>query len=78
MGERKSSFKQFDEQIQVQNNKIKESADRTKSDIELLLKEKSDKREKDIDKVRKREEVLLGSKKRYRVINEQLRKGRKN
>ena len=56
MGEEKKQFQTIaDEQIQVQNNKIKESADRTKSDIELLLKrEKSDQREKDIDKVRKR------------------------
>ena len=77
MGEEKKQFQTIaDEQIQVQNNKIKESADRTKSDIELLLKrEKSDQREKDIDKVRKRDRGTAWVARRdIGVINEQLRK----
>jgi len=77
MGEEKKQFQTIaDEQIQVQNNKIKESADRTKSDIELLLKrEKSEQREKDIDKVRKRDRGTAWVARRdIGVINEQLRK----
>lgn len=77
MGEEKKQFQIIaDEQIQVQNNKIKESADRTKSDIELLLKrEKSEQREKDIDKVRKRDRGTAWVARRdIGVINEQLRK----
>ena len=76
MGEEKKQFQTIaDEQIQVQNNKIKESADRTKSDIELLLKrEKSEQREKDIDKVRKRDRGTAWVARRdIGVINEQLR-----
>jgi len=77
MSEEKKQFQTIaDEQIQVQNNKIKESADRTKSDIELLLKrEKSEQREKDIDKVRKRDRGTAWVARRdIGVINEQLRK----
>lgn len=77
MSEEKKQFQIIaDEQIQVQNNKIKESADRTKSDIELLLKrEKSEQREKDIDKVRKRDRGTAWVARRdIGVINEQLRK----
>ena len=76
MSEEKKQFQTIaDEQIQVQNNKIKESADRTKSDIALLLKrEKSDQREKDIDKVRKRDRGTAWVARRdIGVINEQLR-----
>jgi len=76
MSEEKKQFQTIaDEQIQVQNNKIKESSDRTKSDIALLLKrEKSDQREKDIDKVRKRDRGTAWVARRdIGVINEQLR-----
>lgn len=79
-GRKAEEKKQFqtiaDEQIQVQNNKIKEFADRTKTDIELLLKrEKSEQREKDIDKVRKRDRGTAWVARRdIGVINEQLRK----
>ena len=76
MSEEKKQFQTIaDEQIQVQNNKIKESADRTKSDIARLLKrEKSDQREKDIDKVRKRDRGTAWVARRdIGVINEQLR-----